>query len=85
MAVIGQTLRVRNLPFRVIGILESKGQTQWGMDQDDTLVMPYTTVMKKLLAISYIPTAYVSAEIDAMLRARHNINPGSPRISLSAT
>src|ERR1051326_7170813 len=39
---VGQTLRVRNLPFRVIGVLEAKGQSQFGQDQDDTLVIPYT-------------------------------------------
>jgi len=81
---VGQTVRVRNLPFRVIGVLEPKGQTQWGQDQDDTIVIPYTTAMKKLLSITYVPTIYVSAatagdtykaqeQITALLRTRHNI------------
>src|SRR4051812_31059719 len=81
---IGQTMRVRNLPFRVIGVLEAKGQSQFGQDQDDTLLMPYTTAMKKLLATTYIPTIYVSAasedqtsaaqqQIGDILRARHNL------------
>src|SRR5439155_11741056 len=61
MDPVGQKIRVRNLPFRVIGVLEAKGQSQFGQDQDDTLVMPYTTAMKKLLSITYIPTAYFSA------------------------
>src|SRR5205085_3070263 len=80
---VGQTIRVRNLPFRVIGVLEAKGQSQWGQDQDDTLLMPYTTAMKKLLATTYIPTIYVSAvsedqtsaaeqRIAPVLRSRHN-------------
>jgi len=84
---VGQTMRVRNLPFRVVGVLEAKGQSQWGQDQDDTLVLPYTTVMKKLLATNYIPSAYVSAvsaeatveaeaQITALLAARHGIRPG---------
>ncbi len=86
---VGQILRVRNLPFRVVGILERKGQTQWGQDQDDTLLMPYTTAMKKLLATVYVPTVYVSAvsgdmtntaeqQIRSTLRARHNIRAGEP-------
>ena len=61
MDPVGQTLRVRNLPFRVVGVLEARGQSQFGQDQDDTLLMPYTTAMKKLLSTTYIPTAYVSA------------------------
>jgi len=86
---IGQSLRVRNLAFRVIGVLEAKGQTQWGQDQDDTLLIPYTTAMKKLLSTTYIPTIYISAgsseatkaaeqEVGDTLRARHNIRPGQP-------
>src|SRR5262249_49120808 len=69
------------------GVLEAKGQTQYGQDQDDTLLMPYTTAMKKLLSINYIPTAYISAtssgttsaaenEIGDILRSRHNIRAG---------
>ncbi len=84
---IGQTIRVRNLPFRVIGVLEAKGQSNFGQDQDDTLLMPYTTAMKKLLATTYIPTIYVSAasedatsaaqqQIGDILRARHNLRAG---------
>ena len=58
---VGQTIRVRNLPFRVVGVLAAKGQTQWGQDQDDTVLIPYTTAMKKLLSTQYVPSAYVSA------------------------
>ena len=89
MDPVGQTLRVRNLPFRVVGVLEARGQSQFGQDQDDTLLMPYTTAMKKLLSTTYIPTAYVSAvsaeatsaaqqQIVDLLRSRHNIRPGQP-------
>jgi len=89
MDPVGQSLRVRNLPFRVIGVLEPKGQTQFGQDQDDTLVIPYTTAMKKLLSTTYIPTAYISAgspeqtkvaeqQVGDTLRQRHNIRPGQP-------
>jgi putative ABC transport system permease protein len=85
---VGQTLRVRNLPFRVVGVLAPKGQSQFGQDQDDTLLMPYTTAMKKLLSISYVPNAYISAvsseatfaaqeQIQQLLRQRHSIRPGA--------
>ncbi len=89
MDPVGQMMRVRNLPFRVIGVLAAKGQSPWGQDQDDTLVIPYTTGMKKLLSTTYIPTAYISAvsgnatsaaqqEITEILRARHNVRQGRP-------
>jgi putative ABC transport system permease protein len=84
---VGQTMRVRNLTFRVIGVLQSKGQSQMGQDQDDTLLMPYTTVMKKLMATNYISSLQLSAtseestadavrDITALLRARHNLRAG---------
>ena len=84
---VGQTMRVRNLTFRVIGVLQSKGQSQMGQDQDDTVLMPYTTVMKKLLATNYISSIQLSAvsqestadatrDITALLRARHNLRAG---------
>ena len=85
---IGQTLRIRNLPFRVIGILTTKGQTQWGQDQDDTVIVPFTTAQKKLRpnAISHVDQAMVSAisagatfsaeqQITALLRERHKLAP----------
>jgi putative ABC transport system permease protein len=84
---VGQTIRLRNLPFRVIGTLAPKGQTQWGQDQDDTILIPYTTAMKKLLATNFIQTIYVSAissdatsraeqEMNEVLTARHRIRQG---------
>jgi putative ABC transport system permease protein len=84
---VGQTMRVRNLTFRVTGVLESKGQSRMGQDQDDTLLMPYTTVMKKLLAATHVSSLQFSAVseaataeaergIAALLRARHNLRPG---------
>ncbi|RMG52138.1 MAG: FtsX-like permease family protein [Acidobacteria bacterium] len=84
---VGQTLRVRNLPFRVVGVLSERGQNQWGRDQDDVIMIPYTTAMKKLLSITYIPRAYISAispratfiaerQITELLRQRHHIRPG---------
>ena len=58
---VGQTMRVRNLPFRVVGVLAAKGQSSFGQDQDDTVLVPYTAAMKKLLSTTYVPTVYVSA------------------------
>jgi putative ABC transport system permease protein len=84
---IGQTIRVRNLPFRVVGVLAAKGQSSFGQDQDDTVLVPYTAAMKKLLSTTYVPTVYVSAideqstflaeeQIASLLRERHNIRAG---------
>ena len=84
----GQTIRVRNLPFRVLGVLSRKGQNQWGRDQDDTILVPYTTVQKKLsstpLWVSQIMISAISAragytaeqEVSELLRQRHKILPG---------
>jgi putative ABC transport system permease protein len=84
---VGQTVRVRNLPFRVVGVLAAKGQSSFGQDQDDTLLIPYTTAMKKLLSTQYVPQGYASAgstqatfeaeaQIGSILRQRHNIRAG---------
>jgi len=83
---IGQTIRVRNLPFRVIGVLAGKGQSAVGQDQDDTAVMPYTTVQRKLLgqqiqsvgmamvsSISQEASEVTESQIIGLLRQRHKI------------
>jgi putative ABC transport system permease protein len=84
---VGQIIRIKNLPFRVLGVLAPKGQGQWGQDQDDIIVAPYTTIQKKLLGITYITQVMVSAtrpdnveqaatQITRLLRQRHKIqNP----------
>jgi putative ABC transport system permease protein len=82
---IGQMLRVRNLPFKVVAVLSTKGQNQYGQDQDDTVLVPYTAAQKKLLTITWVNSAYVSAisanatsraqsEITSLLRQRHKIS-----------
>ena len=58
---LGQVVRVKNLPFRVLGVLAPKGQGQWGQDQDDIIVAPYTTLQKKLLGITHIHQVILSA------------------------
>lgn len=83
----GATIRIRNQPFRVIGVLSRKGQAAMGQDQDDTAFVPYTTVQKRLLGVQHIMNITVSAEdgvpLDtlteqtaALLRTRHRIQPG---------
>jgi len=84
---VGTVLRVKNLPFRVLGVLAPKGQGQFGQDQDDLIVAPYTTVMKKVVGTPNIQQILVSAtssdgvedtatEITRVMRERHRIaNP----------
>lgn len=83
---IGQTIRIRELTFRVIGVLADKGQDPDGSDQNDQVIAPVTTVQKKLLAITWIQVAMISAvsqetskqaeaEIIALLRQRHRLTP----------
>ncbi|HEX9639186.1 MAG TPA: ABC transporter permease [Acidobacteriota bacterium] len=91
---LGQVIRIRNLPFRVLGVLYPKGQGSWGQDQDDLIVLPYTTVQKKLLGITYIHQIIAAAvraeavepaavEITRLLRQRHKIrNPDDDDFSV---
>ncbi|HSE39507.1 MAG TPA: ABC transporter permease [Acidobacteriota bacterium] len=83
---VGKVLRIKNIPFRVIGTLESKGGSLMGQDQDDVVVAPYETVRKKLMGtptpVGIITVSSVSSEmvdrtqqeITALLRQRHRIN-----------
>jgi len=88
---IGETVRIKNIPFRVIGVLEAKGANIVGDDQDDVLIMPYTTVRKRLNGSSFndVHAIMVSArsvanmkgaevEIRTLLADRHRIAPGQP-------
>ena len=86
---IGQTLRVRDLPFRVVGVMARKGQDPQGRDQDDTAFAPYTAVQKKILGNERVQIAYVSAisqdatftaqeQITEVLRQRHNLGRNEP-------
>ena len=86
---IGKTVRIKNIPFRVIGVLEPKGGSLMGSDQDDVIVAPYQTVRKRLMGtrasnIGMIMVAAASneqvvlaqEELTALLRQRHKINTG---------
>jgi putative ABC transport system permease protein len=84
---VGQIVRIRNQPFKVVGVMSAKGQTGMGPDMDDQILVPYTTVMKKLLGTTSIREITVSAAtaeqtgevadaIAILLRARHQIVPG---------
>ncbi|HEX9455221.1 MAG TPA: ABC transporter permease [Candidatus Binatia bacterium] len=99
VAVIGQTvatqlfgnddpldavIRIRNIPFRVVGVLLPKGQTSQGTDQDDTVMVPYTTMQKRLMRITWVQSIVVKAisaervqeaqeQISLLLRQRHRI------------
>jgi putative ABC transport system permease protein len=86
---IGQTIRVNKEPCKVIGLLEAKGQSATGQDQDDFILMPYSTVMKKIRGITWLNDIWASAvspgagaeaerEITDLLRERHHIRPGQP-------
>jgi putative ABC transport system permease protein len=89
MDAVGQTVRVANLPFRVVGVMTAKGQDQQGRDQDDIAFAPYTTVQKKVLGNTTVRIAYVSAvsqdatytaqsQIGDLLRQRHKLTANEP-------
>ena len=84
---VGRTIRFNQVPFRVVGVLKSKGYNSMGMDQDDIVLAPYTTVMKRLLAVTYLEgifasalsedmTDYATEEITRILRREHKLKEG---------
>ena len=81
---VGKDIRVKNIPFKIIGVLESKGNSSMGEDQDDVVYIPYTTAMERVQGVDYLRMVYVSAnddnginrlqaDIENLLRVRHNI------------
>ena len=84
---VGKIVRFQKIPFRVVGVLESKGYNSMGMDQDDLILAPYTTVQKRFLAITHLQQITCSAlqeqytdqameEISEMLRRNHKLKQG---------
>ncbi len=81
---VGRTIRFGSVPLRIIGVLKSKGYNSMGMDQDDIVLAPYTTVMKRMLAQTYLSMIYASAlsedmtdeattEVETILRREHKL------------
>ena len=88
---VGETFRIRNIPFRVLGVLSRKGTNSMGMDQDDIIIAPFTTVKRNLksgafnnvdqllfslYSLDQIPEA--KRQLTALLRQRHRLAPGTP-------
>lgn len=63
---VGKVIRFNKIPFRVVGVLESKGYNSFGMDQDDVVLAPYTTVMKRILSVTYLQGINASVVTEGM-------------------
>lgn len=81
---IGKTIRFNSIPFKIIGVLSEKGENTFGQDQDDVILAPYTSVQKRILAVTYLQSIVTSAtsedtaekavdEITALLRKDHKL------------
>lgn len=84
---VGQTIRFNGIPLKIIGVLKAKGENSMGTDQDDLLLAPYTSVQRRILAITHIQDIYVSAiseedsdaamkEMETILRREHKLKEG---------
>ncbi len=84
---VGKNIRINNQPFKIVGILKSKGQSSMGQDQDDVVYIPMTTAQERMLGITYIQSIniqvtdstkmdQVQEDIEALLRQRHHIVAG---------
>ncbi len=85
---VGKTIRFKSIPFRICGVLKSKGYNNWGMDQDNVIIAPYTTVMKRIAAQTFFSSFTCSAiseeltdeaidELTQVLRTNHKIKDTS--------
>lgn len=83
---IGSYIRINKIPFQIVGIAEKKGQNQFGQDQDDMVIAPFSTVQKRMQAITYVQSMLASAQSEALipvasqeitevLKAKHNLGP----------
>jgi putative ABC transport system permease protein len=87
---VGAMIRINNVPFRIIGVLEAKGQAMWGQDQDDVIIIPFRTAERRVLGTEFLGTVETilasarsrdelpeaTAQISAVLRQRHHRQPG---------
>ena len=87
--LLGESIRIGNVPFEVIGILEPKGVNYAGVDEDDQILIPITTALRRLLNLTYLGSLYVQArdersmgtaarQVADLLRDRHRIRAGRP-------
>lgn len=83
---VGSFIRINKIPFKIIGILDKKGQNAFGQDQDDIVLAPFSTVQKRMMAITFVQSMMASAttepmipqatqEITDVLKAKHNLGP----------
>lgn len=86
---IGKTIRFKSIPMRIVGVLKAKGYNSWGMDQDNVIIAPYTTVMKRIAAQTYFSSIVCSAiteelsdeaieELTQILRENHKLKGDAP-------
>jgi putative ABC transport system permease protein len=84
---VGQIVRIRNVPFKVVGLLAPKGQSAMGQDQDDIVVIPFSTLQKRIMGVTYVGAILVSAvspletaeaqdQVQRLLRQRHHVPAG---------
>jgi putative ABC transport system permease protein len=85
---VGSAVRIKNVPFRVVGVLEEKGQTMWGQDQDDIVIIPFSTAERRVLGAEFLGTVdnilitahsndemeAATEQVSAVLRQRHRIH-----------
>lgn len=87
--VLGESIRINNVPFEVIGILEAKGVNYAGIDEDDQIFIPINTALRRLFNLTYLSSLYIQAwhertmdiaagEVTSLLRERHRIKAGKP-------
>ena len=86
---VGETIRIRGNPYKVVGVLETKGSSVTGSDQDDNIIIPWTTAQRKMLGIRYIKDMYISVvsreqigmakdQITSLMRQRHHLRSDQP-------
>lgn len=87
--IVGETIRIGNVPFDVIGVLEPKGVNYAGVDEDDQILIPVTTALRRVFNVTHLTSLYVqardermldsaAAQVGALLRERHRIRAGRP-------